>query len=63
MGLPRDKALHQGPWDFRGSALIIQEYDGFLNPENLKLDKLETWSQIHKLPDGVLKNKGFMENM
>ena len=59
-----NKALHQVPWEFRGfGALIMAEYDGLLNPETIKLDKLETWSQIHKLPDAVLKNEGFVKNM
>ncbi|CAM0904917.1 unnamed protein product [Alopecurus aequalis] len=57
-------ALHQGPWEFRGfGALIIAEYDGFSNPESVKLNKLETWSQIYKLPDAVLKNEVFVKNM
>ncbi|VAH72793.1 unnamed protein product [Triticum turgidum subsp. durum] len=58
-----NKALHQGPWDFKGSALLMTEYDGFSNPEKVKIDRLETCCQIHKLPDGVLKNKNFLENM
>ena len=59
-----NKALHQGPWEFRGyGALILVKYDGFANPESIKLDRLETWSQIYKLPDGVLKNKGFVKNL
>ncbi|KAE8778842.1 retrotransposon unclassified [Hordeum vulgare] len=57
-----NKAMHQGPWDFNGYALILAEYDGFSNPEKVKLERLETWCQIHKLPDGVLKNKKFLEN-
>ena len=57
-------AVHKGPWEFRGfGALIIAEYDGFSNPESINLDKIETWSQIHKLPDGVLKNEDFVKNM
>ncbi|KAE8783828.1 hypothetical protein D1007_42659 [Hordeum vulgare] len=58
-----NKAIHQGPWDFRGSALIIAEYDGFSSPESITLDQIETWTHIHKLPDGVLRNEGFMQNM
>ncbi|KAE8811357.1 hypothetical protein D1007_11729 [Hordeum vulgare] len=45
-----NKAMHQGPWDFNGYALILAEYDGFSNPEKVKLERLETWCQIHKLP-------------
>lgn len=52
-----NKAIHQGPWDFQGTALIIVEYDGFTNLENANLDKIKTLCQIHRLPDGVLKNK------
>lgn len=49
-------------WDFSGSGLIA-EYDGFSNPEEFKLDKIEAWCQIHKLPDGVLKNERVVENL
>lgn len=58
-----NKAVHQGPWDFHGMALILAEYDGFSNPEKVKLDKVETWCQIHKLSDGALKSKTFLENL
>lgn len=58
-----NNAIHQRHWDFQGSALVIQEYDGFTIPESIKLDRIETWSQIYKLPDGVLKNLGIVQNM
>ncbi|KAE8806492.1 Superoxide-generating NADPH oxidase heavy chain subunit B [Hordeum vulgare] len=58
-----NKAMHQGPWDFRGMALIMAEYDGFTNSEKIKLDRLETWCQIHRLPDGVLKSKNALQNL
>lgn len=58
-----NKAIHQGHWDFRGMALIIAEYDGFKKPETVKLDKIETWCQIHKLPDMVLEREQFVKNM
>ncbi|KAI5008048.1 hypothetical protein ZWY2020_009096 [Hordeum vulgare] len=58
-----NKDLHQGPWDFKGMALIIAEYDGFKNPESVKLDKIKTWCQIHRLPDMVLKSEQFARTM
>ncbi|KAE8772793.1 reverse transcriptase [Hordeum vulgare] len=58
-----NKAIHQGPWDFKGYALILAEYDGFTNPEKVRLDKIETWAQIHKLPDGVLKSEKVVGNL
>lgn len=58
-----NKAIHQGPWDFKGMALVIAEYDGFKKPEMVKLDRIETWCQIHKLPDMVLKRENFVKAM
>ncbi|KAE8812877.1 hypothetical protein D1007_09969 [Hordeum vulgare] len=58
-----NKAVHQGPWDFKGYTVIMAEYDGFTNPQKIKLDKLETWAQIHKLPDGFLKSEKALGNL
>ncbi|KAE8807932.1 putative disease resistance protein RGA3 [Hordeum vulgare] len=43
--------------------MIIAEYDGFKNPESVKLDKIETWCQTHLLPDMVLKREQFVRTM
>lgn len=32
-------------------------------PEKVKLDRLETWAHIHRLPDGVLNSKSFLQNL
>ncbi|XBI91979.1 hypothetical protein VPH35_029165 [Triticum aestivum] len=58
-----NKAIHQGPWDFKEKALMIAEYDGFKNPETVKLDRIETWCQIHMVTDMVLKREQFVKNM
>ncbi|KAE8777283.1 hypothetical protein D1007_49961 [Hordeum vulgare] len=58
-----NKAIHQGPWDFEGMALVIFEYDDFTKPELVKLDRIETWCQIHMLPDMVLKRENFVKAM
>ena len=55
--------MHQVLWDFQGMALLLAEYDGFSNPEKVKLETLETWCQIHKLPNGVLKSKKALESL
>ncbi|KAE8799990.1 putative disease resistance protein RGA3 [Hordeum vulgare] len=47
----------------KGHEMILAEYDGFTNPEKVKLDKIETWCQIHKLPDGVLKSERALGNL
>ena len=49
-----NKAMLEGPWLFRDQAVILVEYDGFKNPDSIKLDKLAVWAQIHRLPDNFL---------
>ncbi|KAI5005448.1 hypothetical protein ZWY2020_032691 [Hordeum vulgare] len=55
-GCPADsnKAMLEGPWLFREQAMKLKEYDGFKNPNSVKLDRLEIWAQIHGLPDKFL---------
>ena len=36
---------------------MIQEYDGFLNPRSVILDKLDVWGRVLKLPDNYLKEE------
>ena len=42
--------MHEGPWHFRGDAVILKEYDGVTKPSNVKLDTIEIWIQIHDVP-------------
>ncbi|XBI23705.1 hypothetical protein VPH35_048885 [Triticum aestivum] len=49
-----NKAMMEGPWLFRDQAVIMEEYDGFKNPESFKLDKLAVWARIHRLPNNFL---------
>lgn len=43
--------------------MILAQYDGFFNLKKVKFDMLETWCQIHKLPDRVLMRKSALENL
>ena len=59
-----NKATKQGPWLFRNQqALLIQEYDGFLNPRSVILDKLDVWGRVLKLPDNYLKKEEIIKGM
>ncbi|KAE8802940.1 hypothetical protein D1007_21295 [Hordeum vulgare] len=49
-----NKAMSEGPWLFRGEALIMKEYDGFKKPESIQLDRITVWAHIHRLPDNFL---------
>lgn len=52
-----NKALKQGPWLFRNQGLMIEEYDGFRNPREIVLDRLDVWARVLKLPDNYLKEE------
>jgi hypothetical protein len=41
-----------GPWNFRGNPVLIEEYDGFTKPSEVKLFFFDIWIQIHDLPIG-----------
>jgi hypothetical protein len=45
------KVVHQGPWTFRGWAVMIQDYDGKEDPVNISFDGLHVWAQIHGIPE------------
>ena len=49
-----ERVMEDGPWAFRGDAVILAEYDGFTKPSTIKLDKLAIWAQIHDFPDGYV---------
>lgn len=39
--------MHGGPWIFRGYGVIIEDFDGRIDPESIALDGLYVWAQIH----------------
>jgi hypothetical protein len=41
------KVVHQGPWTFRGWAVLIEDYDGKEDPEKISFGGLFVWEQIH----------------
>lgn len=47
-----ERVMEEGPWNFKGKAVILAEYDGFTKPSSIELNKIDIWIQIHDLPDG-----------
>nr|XP_051217683.1 uncharacterized protein LOC127335131 [Lolium perenne] len=45
------KVVHQGPWTFRGWAVLVEDYDGREDPEKIKIGGLYVWAQIHGIPE------------
>jgi hypothetical protein len=57
-----NKVMNTGPWLFRNNyVLISEEYDGFMNPKSIVLDKISMWARVLKLPDNYLLEKGTKE--
>lgn len=47
-----ERVMQDGPWNFRGNAVIIAPYDGVTKPSTIKLETLDIWIQIRDIPDG-----------
>jgi hypothetical protein len=45
------KVVHQGPWTFRGWAMLIEDYDGREDPAKVSFGGLFIWAQIHGIPE------------
>lgn len=46
-----ERVMQEGPWNFRGNAVVIAPYDGVTKPSLVKLDTIDIWIQIHDVPD------------
>jgi hypothetical protein len=46
------KVIDEGPWIFRGNAVLIEEYDGITKPSTVKFKNLPIWAHIYDLPTG-----------
>lgn len=58
-----NRLMDGGPWLFRGTPLVIEEYDGFTNVKEYKLNKIPVWTRIQGVPDGLMKRKDLAEKV
>lgn len=47
-----ERVMEDGPWNFKGKAVVMSPYDGFTKPSTIELNKVEMWVQIHDFPQG-----------
>lgn len=53
------KVMDEGPWIFRGYAVLLEEYDGITKPSKVKFKNMVAWVRIYDLPTGFrTKNIG-----
>ena len=41
-----NRIMEGGPWLFRGTPVVLEEYDGFTNVKDYKLNKIPVWVRI-----------------
>lgn len=58
-----NRMMEGGPWLFRGSAVVVEEYDGFSNVNNYKLDKIPVWVRIQGVPEALMKKRELAERV
>lgn len=57
------RIMDGGLWIFRNAPVVIQEYDGFTNFSEYKLNKIPVWARIKGLPDGLTTKKELAEKV
>ncbi|XBI84563.1 hypothetical protein VPH35_092849 [Triticum aestivum] len=58
-----ERVMEDGPWNFKGKALVLAPYDGFTKPWTIELNKIDIWLQIHDLPDGYFSKIKALSSM
>ena len=48
-----NRIMDGGPWIFRGAAIVVEEYDGYTNVLEYKLEKIPVWARINGVPGGL----------
>lgn len=38
-----EQVMEEGPWTFKGKAMVLAPYDGFTRPSSIALDTVEIW--------------------
>ena len=56
-GLAKDRVLQKHPWSFSRSLLVLQEFDGYVKPEDVNMDWCTFRVQIHGLPLGLMNER------
>lgn len=44
------RIMEEGPWFFRGCALMLEEFDGLTTMPKVMPHKVPAWIQLHKVP-------------
>jgi hypothetical protein len=56
------RIMDEGPWLFRGYALMLEEFDGSTTVPSVIPDRVMAWIQIHKLPH-LYRNEAILNQL
>lgn len=57
----RDKILQQGPWNIKGSLLVLKPWDVNATLQEISFTTMRLWLQIHRLPLGLMTREIALE--
>jgi hypothetical protein len=53
----KKKVLEGGPWRHKGDALIINHYDGWSRPSEVRIEAIAMWVRFYDFPMPMLKEQ------
>ena len=57
------RVMEGKPWLFRGAAIVMEEYDGYLNVKMYKLDRIPILTRIHGVLELLMRKKDLAEKV
>lgn len=57
------KAIHGGPWTFRGDAVIFVVYDGLKRFLEVIIDSISMWIRIYDIPVAMMASESFVRSL
>lgn len=57
------RVMEGSPWLFRGAAIVLEEYDGFSNVLEYKLNRIPVWTRIQGVLEGLMKKRELAEKV
>jgi hypothetical protein len=51
------------PWLFHGAAIVLEEYDGFSNVLEYRLNRILVWERIQGVLEGLMKKRELVEKV
>jgi hypothetical protein len=57
------RVMEGSSWLFRGATIVLEEYDGFSNVLEYKLNRIPVWTRIQGVPEGLMKKRKLAEKV